>query len=220
MLTKGDMRLVHSRRDSKLMVSSQMLVSNNESIIASYSSDTQYALARDSYGESDDLFLDPGSGAASTSETILYYIGVGYAEGCTSEMGSVSGSGSYEDGATAVIKAVANEGYRFVKWDDDNTSAERSITVAAEHNYLALFEAEPSDTATITVTSNDAQKGSVSIDGGEAGASAALGAEVVVLVIHIVSAVHAAVQHRRPIRAVFVHTRVTRVLYEPTASRV
>ena len=27
------------------------LVSNNESIIASYSSDTQYALARDSYGE-------------------------------------------------------------------------------------------------------------------------------------------------------------------------
>ena len=51
LLTKGDMRLVHSRRDSKLMVSSQMLVSNNESIIATYSSDTQYALARDSYGE-------------------------------------------------------------------------------------------------------------------------------------------------------------------------
>ena len=34
-----------------------------------------------------------------------------------------------------------------------------------------MFEAEPSDTATITVTSNDAQKGSVSIDGGEASAS-------------------------------------------------
>ena len=118
----GCFAYVHSRRDSKLMVSSQMLVSNNESIIATYSSDTQYALARDSYGESDDLFLDPGSGAASTSETILYYIGVGYASGCTSEMGSVSGSGSYEEGATAVIKAVANEGYRFVKWDDDNTS--------------------------------------------------------------------------------------------------
>ena len=67
-------------------------MSNNESVIASYSSDTQYALARDSYGESDDLFLDPGSGAASTSETVLYYIGVGYASGCTSEMGSVSGS--------------------------------------------------------------------------------------------------------------------------------
>ena len=69
MLTKGDMRLVHSlvsadgyfgsnadmpagcfayvhtRRDSKLMVSSQMLVSNNESIISTYSSDTQYALS-------------------------------------------------------------------------------------------------------------------------------------------------------------------------------
>ena len=45
---KADMRLVHTRRDSKLMVSSQMLVSNNEAIIASYSSDTQYALARDS----------------------------------------------------------------------------------------------------------------------------------------------------------------------------
>ena len=42
------MRLVHTRRDSKLMVSSQMLVSNNEAIISTYSSDTQYALARDS----------------------------------------------------------------------------------------------------------------------------------------------------------------------------
>ena len=50
-------------------------------------------------------------------------------------------------GATAVIKATANEGYRFVKWDDDNTSAERSITVAEEHNYLALFEAELAATA-------------------------------------------------------------------------
>ena len=106
---------------------------------------------------------------ASTSETILYYIGVGYASGCTSEMGSVSGSGSYEEGATAVIKAVANEGYRFVKWDDDNTSAERSITVAAEHNYLALFEAIPSDTATITLTVNEALGGNVKIDDGEAG---------------------------------------------------
>ena len=47
----GCFAYVHTRRDSKLMVSSQMLVSNNESIIASYSSDTQYALARDSYGE-------------------------------------------------------------------------------------------------------------------------------------------------------------------------
>ena len=47
----GCFAYVHSRRDSKLMVSSQMLVSNNEAIIASYSSDTQYALARDSYGE-------------------------------------------------------------------------------------------------------------------------------------------------------------------------
>ena len=64
---------------------------------------------------------------------------------------------------------MANEGYRFVKWDDDNTSAERSITVASEHNYLAMFEAEPSDTATITLTVNEALGGNVKIDDGEAG---------------------------------------------------
>ena len=168
----GCFAYVHSRRDSKLLISSQTLVNNNEALIATYTSDTQYALARKSYGNSEQVFLDPNSGAVSTIETELYYIGVGYAEGCTSAMGSLSGSGSYEAGAPAVIKATANEGYRFVKWDDNNTSAERSITVAEEHNYLATFEAEPSDTATITVTSNDAQKGSVSIDGGEAGASA------------------------------------------------
>ena len=64
---------------------------------------------------------------------------------------------------------MANEGYRFVKWDDDNTSAERSITVAAEHNYEALFEAIPSDTATITLTVNEVLGGNVNIDDGEAG---------------------------------------------------
>ena len=100
---------------------------------------------------------------------MLCYIGVGYAEGCTSEMGTLSGSGSYEAGATAVIKATAKSGYKFVKWDDDNTSAERSITVTADHNYEALFAA---DTVTITVTSNAANKGTVKIDDGEAGASA------------------------------------------------
>ena len=54
----GCFAYVHTRRDSKLMVSSQMLVSNNEAIIATYSSDTQYALARDSYGEIPDQVRD------------------------------------------------------------------------------------------------------------------------------------------------------------------
>ena len=64
---------------------------------------------------------------------------VGYASGCTSEMGSVSGSGSYEEGATAVIKAVANEGYRFVKWDDDNTSRQSYVKESTVVDTNAIY---------------------------------------------------------------------------------
>ena len=35
-----------------------------------------------------------------------------------SSMGTVTGGGKYESGATATLEAVANAGYTFVEWED------------------------------------------------------------------------------------------------------
>lgn len=62
--------------------------------------------------------------------------------------GTVSGAGTYEVGTSATIKATPNAGYKFVKWSDGNTSAERAITITEDDisahvtnlSYTAVFE--------------------------------------------------------------------------------
>lgn len=60
------------------------------------------------------------------------------------EMGTVSGGGDYEYGATVTLTASpASKCYKFKKWSDGNTNASRTITVAAttaENTYTAEFE--------------------------------------------------------------------------------
>ena len=43
-------------------------------------------------------------------------------------------------GTQAIITATPNDGYKFVKWSDDNTSATRTITVTSNATYTAIFE--------------------------------------------------------------------------------
>lgn len=57
--------------------------------------------------------------------------------------GTVSGSGSYAEGSTATIAATPATGYRFVSWNDGNTSNPRTVVVNANLNFTAIFEAEP-----------------------------------------------------------------------------
>lgn len=58
-----------------------------------------------------------------------------------SEMGSVSGDGKYECNTKVTIKATANEGYKFVNWNDLDTSSTRSITVKHDTTFTATFKA-------------------------------------------------------------------------------
>ena len=63
-----------------------------------------------------------------------------------SSYGSVSGGGSYAEGATAALTATANSGYQFVEWKDANgntvsTSSSYSFTVGSSNaTYTAYFE--------------------------------------------------------------------------------
>lgn len=77
-----------------------------------------------------------------------------FGKGCTvtgtsadPTMGSVTGSGNFEFGQRATLKATAKEGYRFVRWSDGNHNNPR-ITVATgyDRSVSAVFEALHPDT--------------------------------------------------------------------------
>ena len=57
--------------------------------------------------------------------------------------GTVSGSGTYNYGATATLKATPSAGYHFVKWSDGNTNASRTVTVTGNATYTATFAQDP-----------------------------------------------------------------------------
>ncbi|MBQ9417193.1 MAG: C10 family peptidase [Bacteroidales bacterium] len=78
-------------------------------------------------------------------------------------MGTVSGGGSYYEGATATLKAIPTFGHRFVQWQDGNTQSSRNVTVTANATYTATFEAVP--TFTLTVAPNDPTMGTVTGSG-------------------------------------------------------
>ncbi|MBQ3732571.1 MAG: hypothetical protein II859_01260 [Bacteroidales bacterium] len=54
--------------------------------------------------------------------------------------GTVTGAGSYAEGAEVVLTATAVPGYEFEKWQDGNTQNPRTITVSADETYTAYFK--------------------------------------------------------------------------------
>ncbi len=76
-------------------------------------------------------------------------------------MGTVTGGGTYNDGATATLTATANSGYHFTRWQDNNTQNPRTVTVTGNATYTAYFEANAPTQYTITVTSANPTMGTV-----------------------------------------------------------
>ena len=54
-------------------------------------------------------------------------------------MGTVKGEGTYDSLAPVTIEAIANNGYRFVSWDDGNTQRKRTFKVTNNQKYVARF---------------------------------------------------------------------------------
>lgn len=61
-------------------------------------------------------------------------------ESADSTMGSVSGGGQAVNGGSVTIRAIPNEGYRFLNWQDGNTENPRVVTVTSDITYTAYFE--------------------------------------------------------------------------------
>ncbi|MBR1851366.1 MAG: leucine-rich repeat protein [Bacteroidales bacterium] len=58
-----------------------------------------------------------------------------------SNMGAVSGSGTYNHNAAATLAATPYYGYHFVQWQDGNTDNPRTVVVTDSARYTAQFEA-------------------------------------------------------------------------------
>ena len=62
----------------------------------------------------------------------------------------------YEEGEMVILEAVANEGYVFSRWSDNNTSAIRTLTMDRNYQLQAVFEEKETefDVKNLTVTNS------------------------------------------------------------------
>ena len=76
------------------------------------------------------------------------------------DWGTVDGGGTYAAGSTATLTANPNTGYRFVRWNDNNTDNPRHVVVNADATYTAYFEASNGiadvDCGSLTLSPNPA----------------------------------------------------------------
>ncbi|MBR4199491.1 MAG: S8 family serine peptidase [Bacteroidales bacterium] len=57
--------------------------------------------------------------------------------------GTVRGGGTYTAGSTITIRAIPRNGYRLVRWSDNDTHATRQITVNSNMSFTATFDEIP-----------------------------------------------------------------------------
>jgi len=76
----------------------------------------------------------------------------------STDMGTVSGAGTYVENASVQIFAIPNTGYHFTAWDDENTDNPRTVEMDADHEYTASFAINQ---YVITVTSANTAQGTV-----------------------------------------------------------
>ena len=60
---------------------------------------------------------------------------------CNEDQGSVTGSGTFQEGSTVTLTATAKDHFRFVQWSDGDINAERTIILTSDTTLTAEFEA-------------------------------------------------------------------------------
>ena len=94
----------------------------------------------------DDITLSTGS-TPVTNYTITV-------QSDNTTMGTVTGGGSFAEGASCTITATANAGYHFVRWNDNITTNPYTFNVNANATYRAYFEADNPQQGIDDVTAN------------------------------------------------------------------
>ena len=71
-------------------------------------------------------------------------------------MGSVTGGGSYKEGASVTLTATPKEGYKFVKWSDDTTVNPYIFNATKDMTITAFFASNKVVVSSISVTPSTA----------------------------------------------------------------
>ena len=95
-----------------------------------------------------------------------------YTVAATAQNGTVEGANNYAEGENATLTATANTGYKFVRWSDGATQAERTVKVDGNLNLTAVFADANSTVYNVTAKANN---------GSVAGASAYVAGETATL---------------------------------------
>lgn len=80
-----------------------------------------------------------------------YTLSLSVVDSCT-DMGTVSGAGTYHYGDTVSIIATANEGFIFLHWNDGDTNATREIRIISDSILTATFTQNPGTDSSGTAT--------------------------------------------------------------------
>ena len=81
------------------------------------------------------------------------------------EGGTVTGTGTYNYGSYATLKAIPNENYMFICWSDGIVTNPRIVLVTHDIHLQALFHLNGTPTYTITVLANEPELGTVTGSG-------------------------------------------------------
>lgn len=152
----GAIAWVHSRQSNGSVQVSTQRFCVSSSMVADYTTPEAMISAIDSYGgELSPDFLVPnvGSGIQQgasgsqpsvpdvTPSTFTLNVVSSPANG-----GSVTGGGSYAQGAQATLRATPASGYTFARWNDGSTQNPRTVTVTESTTYTATFTASGGST--------------------------------------------------------------------------
>ncbi|MBQ8958405.1 MAG: T9SS type A sorting domain-containing protein [Bacteroidales bacterium] len=108
------------------------------------------------------VFVDGDAAYTAVFNAVQYEITT---EAVPAEGGTVRGAGLYDYGASATLKADANEGYMFICWQDGIASNPRTIAVIQNAHYIAKFYNTGTQLYTVTVVANDPELGTVTGSG-------------------------------------------------------
>lgn len=85
----------------------------------------------------------------NTPSTTTYYT---VTLSSNNDNGIAKGSGTYASGSTITIYAIPNDKHKFIKWSDDNTNAERTITVNSNISLTAYFDGTKEKTGGLIIS--------------------------------------------------------------------
>lgn len=112
------------------------MTSNVDSVIVPCNSVEAYQNANfsNAYGWGNmNIVGDDNCGSGTTTYTVSV-------SSSNTSMGTVSGGGTYEEGATATVTATPKSGYKFTRWSNGNTTNPYSFTVTSNVSLTAYFE--------------------------------------------------------------------------------